>query len=397
MKNKSVLHLFNHYLPQTENWAYHLIQNIPETSTLIAAKRYLKESFYNRDYIFYEHDYGELDKLYEDWGKEGTIGLIKKSLYKGSKLVFGDMRRSMLKFIEQQQVEVLHAHFADVGWYYHKIALRTNLPFVVSFYGWDYEMLTKVKPVFKKRIPQLFEIADAIVCEGTHGAETLVQKGCPRAKIHVVPLGVLAASIPFYHRAKKQGQLKLLQIASFTEKKGQHIAVQAIAGALPYCPGLTLTFVGGENQPGYRQSILREIAALGLQKVIEIKEHVDYASLHELMSDYDVFIHPSCHAENGDCEGGAPIVLLDAQATGMPIISTEHCDIPSEVIHNQTGFLCQENDKQALAKLIRQFYNITNQDYQEMAKSAQQHILTHYNIERNAIKLGELYEELLSS
>lgn len=397
MKKSRVLHLFNHYLPQTENWAYNLVSNIPETRTLVAGKRYLKENFYDPQFIFYEHAYGALDKQYGQWREDGLNGKLKQALYKGGKFLFGDMRKGLVDFIQREKVDLLHAHFADVGWYYHKIALRTNLPLVISFYGWDYEMLPRVKPVFKKRILQLFEMADVIICEGAHGAETLIQKGCPRDKIHVVPLGVHAASIPFYHREKKQGQLKLLQVASFTEKKGQYVTVRAIAEALPFCPDLTLSFVGGENQPGYRQSILREIAALGLQKVVKIKEHVDFASLHELMSGYDVFIHPSCHAENGDCEGGAPIVILDAQATGMPIISTEHCDIPSEVIHNQTGFLCQENDHQALAKLIRRFYEMTNRNYQEMAKLAQQHILTDYNIERNAIKLGELYKELLSS
>ena len=39
-----------------------------------------------------------------------------------------------------------------------------------------------------------------------------------------------------------------------------------------------------------------------------------------------------------DCEGGAPIVLLDAQATGLPIISTKHCDIPDEVSHKKSHF-----------------------------------------------------------
>lgn len=40
-------------------------------------------------------------------------------------------------------------------------------------------------------------------------------------------------------------------------------------------------------------------------------------------------------------EGGAPIALLDAQATGLPVLSTRHCDIPFEVEHERTGLLAR--------------------------------------------------------
>ncbi|NET34312.1 MAG: glycosyltransferase family 4 protein [Cyanothece sp. SIO1E1] len=397
MKEKKVLHLFNQYLPQTENWAYHLIRYTPAIRTLIAAKRYLRYNFYDSDFTFYFHPYGELDRLYESWGSEGMMGRAKQALYRAGKVLFGDMRKGLKTFIQEQKVDVLHAHFADVAWYYHELATKLELPLVISFYGWDYEMLSRMRPEFRHHIPSLFQRAAAIICEGPYGANLLAEKGCPKNKLHVVPLGVEVEQIPFFRRDKPQSALRLLQIASFTEKKGQLTTLMAVKATLPTCPGLRLTFVGGANQPSYKEFIGKEVERLGLAEVVEILDHLDFAALHNFMRDYQVFIHPSRHAANGDCEGGAPIVLLDAQATGMPVISTKHCDIPSEVVDGQTGHLANEQDHIALAGYIRIFYEMPQADYEKMARAARQHVENEFDIKANAVKLGEVYAQLLEA
>ena len=131
--------------------------------------------------------------------------------------------------------------------------------------------------------------------------------------------------------------MKLVQIASFTEKKGHIYTVKAFAKALNTCPNLALTLVGDDREPIVKKQILDYIQKKHLEKKIKILDFVDFSRLYEFLKDFQVFIHPSCYAKDKDCEGGAPIILLDAQATGMPVISTTHCDIPSEVIHNKTG------------------------------------------------------------
>jgi colanic acid/amylovoran biosynthesis glycosyltransferase len=54
-------------------------------------------------------------------------------------------------------------------------------------------------------------------------------------------------------------------------------------------------------------------------------------------------------ASNGDTEGGAPVSIIEMAASGMPIVSTTHCDIPEVVIDGETGFLAPERDSTALA------------------------------------------------
>ena len=120
----------------------------------------------------------------------------------------------------------------------------------------------------------------------------------------------------------------------------------------------------------------------------------DYASLYAFLGGFDVFIHPSCYAADRDCEGGAPVVLLDAQATGMPVIATTHCDIPEEVVHGETGLLSAEKDVARLAESIRFFYRLEEEDYQPWSLAARRHVETNYDAKKSGLQLKAVYQSL---
>jgi colanic acid/amylovoran biosynthesis glycosyltransferase len=66
---------------------------------------------------------------------------------------------------------------------------------------------------------------------------------------------------------------------------------------------------------------------------------------------HHVFLSPSVTASDGDTEGGAPIALIEMAATGMPVVSTRHADIP-EVLGD--GLLAPERDVDGLVACLRQ-------------------------------------------
>ncbi len=397
MSNAPVLHLFNQYLPQSENWAYHLISNIPNTQIFIAAKEYLKNNFYNPKFTFFENPHALSYSLRRKLKRTNTKDLLSKGLLKLLEINTGNPCYHILQQARKHQIQLVHAHFADVAWFYRDIPAQLKTPFVISFYGWDYEMLHFIRPAFKQRLKKLFQFADLIICEGQHGAEILKRKGCPPHKIAIVPLGVQTEQIPYFKRAKTPNELKLLQIANFTEKKGHIWTVQAFAMALDLCPNMHLTLMGNDKNGMIKTQIKQDIVDRNLQHRISILEAVDFSRLHHIMQHYHVFIHPSCYAQNRDCEGGAPIVLLDAQATGMPIISTRHCDIESEVIHGETGLLAAEKDVSGLAKAIAFFYQLKEIDYLRWSENAKRHVKKHYNININANALYDHYATIINS
>ena len=71
----------------------------------------------------------------------------------------------------------------------------------------------------------------------------------------------------------------------------------------------------------------------------------------ELYLQAHIFILPSITSESGDQEG-IPVVLMEAQAMGMPVISTLHSGIPEGVLDGQSGYLVPEKDVSALSERI---------------------------------------------
>ncbi len=90
-------------------------------------------------------------------------------------------------------------------------------------------------------------------------------------------------------------------------------------------------------------------------------------------------------------------MLLDAQATGMPVISTTHCDIPDEVRHNETGLLSPEKDIEALAQSIKRFYEMDDIQYHKFSQAARKHMELHYDVVNNSKELAAVYRKLAES
>ena len=67
---------------------------------------------------------------------------------------------------------------------------------------------------------------------------------------------------------------------------------------------------------------------------------------------HHLFLQPSITAQDGDTEGGAPVVIVEMLATGMPVVSTTHCDIPEVVGPAFSHLLAPERDVAKLAECI---------------------------------------------
>lgn len=343
------MHFFHSYLHPTEQWAYNLLRNLPRAEVHVAARYYLKYNFYDRGFHYCPSIYGDL--IARDfslpWNKlqNWLPKLFAKSIYR----IWDKESAFFAEYARDKGIDLLHAHFGPTAWLFREVVTITKLPLVISFYGYDYHFKIKREPVFEKRYRQLFDLATLVTAEGPHGASQLEKLGCPANKIKVLPLGIkLKASLPERRRHFTGKNFRLLQIASFAKKKGQIHTIQAFKHALLTYPDLELTLVGNEREEGLRAEVEQYIQNHSLADKVQILDWIDYQQLHPFMSEYDAFIHPSLHTPDGDCEGGAPTILLDAMAAGLPIISTRHCDIPFVVGEGAWSWLAEEGDIKGL-------------------------------------------------
>ena len=389
-KKLRVLHLFENYLLTAQNWAFRMMDNFEETENFVCAYKYRNVHFVTDDIHLLElPDYVTPEIISESRNVSSSHGSNVLSFFK-KKYYQSKFINYVASEIKRLQIDVIHCHFANIGWHFLPLKKITGLPFIVSFYGFDYESLPYSFPVWKRRYQQMFKDADMFICEGPHGAEILKKYGCAERKIKVVHLGVDFAKAPSISRFKNPDELSLIQIGNLGEKKGHIYSLKAFAKALKECPNMNLTLIGDGYQ-NIRESLEKFVAEHHLADKVHFEKHVPSYHLYEILKIYQVFIHPSCYAENRDCEGGAPIVLLDAQATGMPVISTNHCDIPEEVIHNKTGLLSGEKDVDALAESITYFYKMKNNEYVQFAQNAREHVHRNFDVENTSKKMEAVY------
>jgi len=107
------------------------------------------------------------------------------------------------------------------------------------------------------------------------------------------------------------------------------------------------------------------------------------------------FVQHSVVASSGDSEG-TPVGILEAGASGLPVVSTRHGGIPDVVIEGETGFLVAENDVDGMAQRMVQM--ATSPDLAGMlGHRARKHIQDSFSSERSLGRLWSIIESAIAS
>lgn len=402
-----VLHLFDIYLPSTLSWVAQLLDSLQEVEVEIGSPWMVRNQFFNPKF---KHHIFPPQRLLVRRNSVPTRALPEQrsgvhlpatefDFPFWQKLFTASQRRLPMypffleKNLQNAPPDLLHAHFGPTGCLYLPLAKKLNRPLVVTFYGFDYSKLPNLRPVFREKYRQLFAEVAKVVAASEVGCEKLKSMGCPAEKLAVVPPSPRIEAFPFFERKKTARQLRLVQVATFTPKKGHLTTLEAFRLALKDCPDLHLT-LAGEQQDKALVSRLRDyIATHRLEDNITWLDFIGHHDMAGFLRQFDAFIHPSCHAPDGDHEA-TPVVLLEAQATGLPVLATDHFDLPNEVLHERTGLLAPEGDAQVLAAHIRRFYFMENAEYQQFSQNARHHVEQNFDVKNSAQKLRTLYESL---
>ena len=138
----------------------------------------------------------------------------------------------------------------------------------------------------------------------------------------------------------------LLQTSRFVEKKGVDLSIRAFADVRRRLPRAELWLVGD----GPLRAELESLAVdLDVSDAVRFMGALSHARYRELLVDVDLCLQPSRTTSDGDTEGGAP-TLLEMQASGIPVVSTRHADIPSVVPFDDA--LAAEEDVAGIAAAI---------------------------------------------
>lgn len=378
-----VFHSLSYWLQQTETWQYNQVRFLPPSieSHIVCASTENLDQF-NLPNI---HSLEDSSRFRFYWDK----GLQKLGLRKHLGL--------LVKKARIHNGDVLHSHFGNRGWRNLCAAKRAKLKHVVTFYGLDVNYLPKKDPRWYRRYKELFKHIDYVLCEGSHMGRCILELGCPHDKLKIHHLGVAVGEVSFKPRAWNQGEpLRILIAASFREKKGIPYALEALGRVKNEIP-LTVTIIGDAG-PAVRsqiekQRILSTIEKQGLESNVRMIGYQSQAVMFNEAYKHHVFLSPSVTAKDGDTEGGVPVSIIEMLASGMPIVSTKHCDIPEVVHHGATGLLAEERDVNGIVTQLT--WLINNPDkWQVMLEAGRKHVEAEYNAGVQGMKLALIYKEL---
>ncbi|WP_281194374.1 glycosyltransferase [Halorubrum sp. F4] len=293
------------------------------------------------------------------------------------------------RVLERRDPDILHAHFGPIG--VNLVPYREpDRKLVTSFYGYDASKLVEENNGIRADYRRLFDRGDLFLIEGPAMQEKLLELGCPESKTAIQRIAIDMSRIsPQY--PTENSPLRVLMVGRFTEKKGIPDGIKAFAKA---CGGTNaeLRIVGGEKE--YTRDRLERIAnSAGIRDQVTFTGYLEYDEYLAEINQCSLLLAPSKRAESGDSEGGAPTVLIEAQATGKPVVSTTHADIPYIVEDNKTGVLTQPGNISELTEALKRCVS-DRKEMIRMGKAGVQRMKERHSITNLAPELEDKYDQL---
>jgi len=381
--NQTIAHAINNYLGLSETFIYSYLKNIKRYKPIVLTTRITNLEQFPFHPIY---DCSKINRYSWWWFRDrfGHYLYLNKKEYFEHILYFKHV-------LKKEKARLVHAHFGPQGVAMAPIKRWLKLPLITTFYGFDLAQLPR-ENIWSKAYQRLFKEGDLFLVEGGNMKRALMEIGCSSEKIVIQHIGADTEKINFKERAfPSDGKIVILCCGRFVEKKGLIYALQALQLLISKNPQIELRIIGDGV---LRNSIVSFIKENNLSPYIHLLGFQPHRVFVEELKKAHIYIQPSVTAQNGDNEGGAPTTLLEAQAAGVPVLSTYHADIPEVVADGKSGFLVPERDAHALAERLE--YLIDHpEEWSTMGREGRRHVEMNYNICKAANNLENIYDALI--
>jgi len=215
--------------------------------------------------------------------------------------------------------------------------------------------------------------------------------GCPAAKVHVIHCGLDLAQFPGRVRVPaehaRMASPRILGVGRLVEKKGFRYLVEACYQLMQAGRAFECEIVGdGPQAPALRDLVQH----LGLEAQVHLSGALPQERIRERLSRADVFALP-CVVSGDHDQDGIPVVLMEAMAMGIPVISTHLSGIPELVEDGVSGLLVPPADGSALAQALSCLLWTSPERRDGFARAGRAVVERDFDALKNAVLLAELF------
>ncbi|MES2571989.1 MAG: glycosyltransferase [Verrucomicrobiota bacterium] len=255
----------------------------------------------------------------------------------------------LIKLLKRRPADLMHIYFGHTGVHLLPLIKEWNRPSVVSFHGLDIQARPH-QDGYDAQMQDLLQTVPLVLARSRSLMERLEQLGCPTPKLRLNRTGIPLNDFPYARRTlPADGAWRFVQACRLISKKGLLTALRAFARFHAGNPAARFTIAG---EGPMKTEVATLAAQLGIGAAVELRGFLSQQELAALYADSHLFVHPSEMPPDQNQEG-VPNSMLEAMASGLPVLATRHGGIPEAVTHEQSGLLVNERDDEALFQAMR--------------------------------------------
>jgi colanic acid/amylovoran biosynthesis glycosyltransferase len=277
--------------------------------------------------------------------------------------------------------DLIHAHFASGGKTLLPLLKSLRRPLIVTLHGGSDVPIQKPQMGVYR---ELAERATLFLCVSDFIRRQAIKAGFPTEKLIVHYIGIDRTL--YFPPAATTDNDSVLFIGRLVEMKGCEHLIRAMRTVQASRPASELTIIGdGPLRPELERLAVElhvRCRFMGVQPSTTVRQMLQTSRLLSL---------PSVTTADGHVEG-LGIALIEAQAMGVPVVSTLHAGIPEGVADGVTGILVPERDSQKLAAAILRL--LEDQDlWQRYHLATQEHVDGKFDLRKQTALLEDIYTE----
>jgi glycosyltransferase involved in cell wall biosynthesis len=293
----------------------------------------------------------------------------------------------LARIIRKWQPDVVHSHMVHANLLARIVRFLAPIPVLICS-ARSIDEGGRFREVLYRLTDSLCDLTTQV---SQAGLERYVRMGAvPRHKIRYIPNGVDTERFKpnLEDRLKFRKELGVdgfvwLAVGRFDPPKDYPSMLQAFARVVHKHSNTILLIAGDGPLRKTMENLARELGIEKRTKFLGIRRDIP-----QLMNAADAYVMSSSRE-------GMPNVLLEASATGLPIVATDVGGNREIVLDGVTGFLVPPRNPEALARAMLRIMDLSDEERKEMGERARKHIEVKFNLDR-VVDLWEiLYYELL--
>ena len=295
--------------------------------------------------------------------------------------------RAVQQFLVRNKVDAVLAEFGPAATLILDACKRTGIPLIAHFHGYDAYRQSELQ-IFGTRYTEMFQYASAIIAVSGDMQEQLIRIGAPETKLHYNPYGV--DSSLFYGSDPLNSPPVFLAVGRFVNIKAPYLTLLAFKETVAQVPEARLVMIG--DGPLWN-ACYQMSKSFGISGSVEFPGAGSHSEVAAIMRTARAFVQHSVKAYDGDSEG-TPVAVLEAGASGLPVVSTRHAGIKEAVIHMTTGLLVDEGDITGMAQHLVSLAK-NSALAASLGKAARERILTEYSMDKSINNLWSIIESVI--